>query len=67
MPRDAVAHVTVYSCNGDGEELVGVGPSNTHFQPNPLGSGLLVNLTPWHTDRQLQLLLSISVNIRLLP
>lgn len=29
VPRDAVAHVTAYSC--DGEELVGVGPRQHSF------------------------------------
>lgn len=33
---------------------VGVRPrQRSHFQPNPLGNELLVNLKPWHTDRQL--------------
>lgn len=41
----------------------------SHFHPNPLGTGRLVNLTLWLTDRQLeelQFLLSIAFNIRFL-
>ena len=51
---------------------VGVGPrERTRFHPNPLGTDLLLNLTPWRRDRQLGerelQFLRLTPNIRLLP